>query len=259
MSKKISVGGLILAAIAIAFVYADVAKVQGAITDGLISHWSFDKSTIQGRVVKDVWGNNDGRIIGDPRVVPGKIGEALRFDGHDDHIHIPNDASLKPLGAFTISAWVKANSLDNMWIVSKTEHHNSGYDLMIFDSKPWFSVHAPGAQYGLPSSVGISAGRWYHIVGVYLAPASGIYVNGEFKEMNALAMLKTGNKNLIIGYSEDPKGQAYFDGCVDEVSIYKRALSEDEIKQIFAAKSSLFAVEPADKLTGTWGKTKVSR
>ena len=54
------------------------------VTDGLVSYWTFDKAYIVNDTVKDVWGDNNGTIIGNPKVVPGKIGEALEFDGADD-------------------------------------------------------------------------------------------------------------------------------------------------------------------------------
>ena len=241
--------------------YANVAKARKVVTKGLVSYWSFDKSSIRGKVVKDVWGDNDGEIKGDPKVVAGKIGEALRFDGQNDYIHIPNDDSLKPLGGFTISACIKADSLDNMWIASKAKSTDYGYGLWIFDNKPGFSVHsAPGVEWGLHSSAEISTGKWYHIVGVYLNPMSKIYVNGELKGIHNEATLTTGDKNLIIGYAEDPGTLfGHFNGLIDEVSIYNRVLSKDEIKQNFAAKAGLAVVYHTEKLGRTWGEIKVSR
>ena len=46
------------------------------VTDGLVSYWTFDKTHIVNDTVKDVWGDNNGTIIGNPKVVPGQVGEA---------------------------------------------------------------------------------------------------------------------------------------------------------------------------------------
>ena len=53
---------------------------QPVVTEGLVSYWTFDKQDIAGGTVKDVWGENDGKIVGDPKVVDGQVGEALEFD-----------------------------------------------------------------------------------------------------------------------------------------------------------------------------------
>ena len=52
-----------------------------AVSEGLVSYWSFDQETVVGRTVKDVWGKNDGTSEGNPKIVAGKVGDALEFDG----------------------------------------------------------------------------------------------------------------------------------------------------------------------------------
>ncbi|RKY00911.1 hypothetical protein DRP77_10640, partial [Candidatus Poribacteria bacterium] len=83
------------------------------VTDGLVGYWSLDKATIEGKTVKDVWGGNDGTIVGDPKIVPGKVGEALEFDG-DDGIEIQGGDELNFAGKneLTVMAWVMVGSDD---------------------------------------------------------------------------------------------------------------------------------------------------
>ena len=56
--------------------------------DGLVSYWSFDRSTIKESEIDDLYGKNNGIFIGKPKIVQGKIGDALYFDG-DDCVQIP--------------------------------------------------------------------------------------------------------------------------------------------------------------------------
>ena len=63
------------------------AAVASVVTDGLVSYWTFDKGSIVNKMVKDVWGDNNGKIIGNPKVVPGQVGEALEFDGAGDFVN----------------------------------------------------------------------------------------------------------------------------------------------------------------------------
>ena len=63
---------------------------QTIVTDGLVSYWTFDEQDIAGFTVKDVWGENDGKIVGNPQVVDGQVGEALEFDGANDYVNLTN-------------------------------------------------------------------------------------------------------------------------------------------------------------------------
>ena len=51
------------------------------IEDGLIGYWSFDKDTVKGNTVMDIWGSQDAEMIGKLEIVPGKFGEAVQLGG----------------------------------------------------------------------------------------------------------------------------------------------------------------------------------
>ena len=76
------------------------------VTDGLVSFWTFDKSDIDGKTVKDVWGKNHGTIEGNPKKVEGKVEEVMEFDGADDFVDCGSDASLDITDAITIQVWI---------------------------------------------------------------------------------------------------------------------------------------------------------
>lgn len=73
--------------------YTDVANAQ-MVVDGLVSRWTFDKADIDGKNVKDVQGNNNGTMQGNPKSVEGKIGDALDFDGAADHVVVPSNDNM---------------------------------------------------------------------------------------------------------------------------------------------------------------------
>ena len=60
---------------------------QPIVTEGLVSYWTFDEKDLTGFTVKDVWGENDARIVGAPKIVDGQVGEALEFDGANDYVN----------------------------------------------------------------------------------------------------------------------------------------------------------------------------
>ena len=61
---------------------------QQFVTDGLISLWTFDDKTVTGKTVKDMWGKNDGTMMGNAKVSEGKIGQALDLDGAGSYVSI---------------------------------------------------------------------------------------------------------------------------------------------------------------------------
>ncbi len=75
---------------------------------GVLGHWKFDDGS--GLTAKDSSGKgNNGKLINGPTWVTGQIGKALKFDGVDDYVDVPNSASLNPTtGKATVSAWINA-------------------------------------------------------------------------------------------------------------------------------------------------------
>ena len=85
------------------------------ITDGLVSYWNFDRDSINGGVVKDVWGENDATIVGNPKVKGGVVNQGIELDGKDDYINLTNLGDFgNQLAASTFEVWVKT-SHDNDW------------------------------------------------------------------------------------------------------------------------------------------------
>ena len=78
------------------------------VTDGLVSYWNFEKNTIIRKNVKDIWGENDANIMGNPKLVSGYFGDALEFDGVDDYVNLTNLGNFgEQVGTSTFEAWVK--------------------------------------------------------------------------------------------------------------------------------------------------------
>ncbi len=71
----------VFAVIATELTTANIAQAQQAITDELISFWSFNQNTVTDNTVKDIFGTNNGTMNGNVEVVNGKIGDALKFSG----------------------------------------------------------------------------------------------------------------------------------------------------------------------------------
>jgi hypothetical protein len=246
----------ILSVALISAIMATYAWAQ-IIEDGLVSRWTFDDADIEGKTVKDVQGNNDGSIEGAPEVVEGKVGNALNFDGAADHVVVPSDESMNfGAGDFSICAWAKTTATTGRWaerqdIVGKGDPSVSGYALSADSNKAFFWVGGAGE---VPGTSDINDGEWHHLAGVRKGADVFLYVDGQLEAQGTNAENVDTAISCIIA-KHPTKGESFFAGAIDEVLIYNRALGEDEIKQIYEAKSA--AVNAVGKLSFTWGRTKI--
>jgi sialidase-1 len=255
MCGKILCGFSILIIAVTLVCYTNVAKAQ-VVKEGLVSHWTFDQADIEGTTVKDVQGSNDGSIEGEPKTVEGRTGDALSFDGVADHIVVPNDDSMNfGAGDFTVCAWVKTtattgggSSRDD--IVAKGDPSISGYGLASRNSACLFFTANLGEFQGTSP---INDDEWHYLVGVRVSSDTFLYVDGEVEANGTNSENVDTTLNLIIG-KHPMKAESYITGAIDDVCIYNRALSEDEVKQNYEAEGA--AVESAGKLSLTWGKIK---
>ncbi|MHC4499185.1 MAG: LamG-like jellyroll fold domain-containing protein, partial [Planctomycetota bacterium] len=187
--------------------------------EDLTAHWRFDDD------VKDSSENGyDGTIVGAPSYADGRIGKALDFDGLNDHVEVPGLTN--PVN-MTYALWVKANSLSG----------NYNTLLEFGNDDPWFGIRYSGKiefYNCVTSSYPITIGQWHHIAVTSDGAQSIIYIDG--------AACGTGPPNtqsgtgLGIGYHD---GDAHFDGLIDDVHIYNRALSEEEVRALAAGKTNV--------------------
>ena len=94
----------------------------------LVGYWSFDEAD----GAEDLSGNgNDGIIRGNPKVVDGKLGEALEFNGSTDYVEIPDAPSISELDALSMAAWIKPIKL-GAWGSGCRKGYPSQLELRIF-------------------------------------------------------------------------------------------------------------------------------
>ena len=173
--------------------------------------------------------------------------KALNFDGSNDDAWIDDDTSLNPRDEMTVEAWIKPESFGvNAWSNSIFCKHgwasgNAGYVLRCGDGgKLSFNVagRTSGSWEEAVTSVGVlKAGQWYHVAGTFDGDSVNLYLNGVLQATH----LYTGQINISSGL--DPRigelangGGRNFDGTIDEVRVWNRALSEIEIRRQMCQK-----------------------
>ena len=194
-------------------------------------------------------GTNHGATIG---------ADYTTFNGSTDYIDCGNDESLDITDAITISAWVYmdpdavGNDNSASTIVSKSNGgtSNKGYILLFLDRDAqhevkrirWSGMHATGDNFDVDKDNAIPTAGWYHIVGTYDKDLGGteeakLYINGVKEgSVDYSKTIETNAFTVKIGAlhkTTAPGYQALLNGSIDEVRIYDRALSGEEIELLY--------------------------
>ena len=264
MLNKILTTTFALTATIITLMSANITKAQVA-QDGLVSYWSFDEADISGDIVEDVWGENDGTIMGEPKVVAGKVGEAFEFDGIDDYISIPASPSLNMGGSsYTIVAWALVDNsvtyASERILVEYGTWLAGTYQLTSMNDNHWkTNFHGRSSNQGSECNMDWTDSEWHYLVGVFDNDANHLrtYFDGAVCDTTAEDNAPV-DVDLPL-YIASRGGTSLFSKItLDEVAIYGRALSEAEVKQNIASEG-FAVVNLDDTLIETWGQIKVSR
>jgi len=200
---------------------------------GLVSYWSFRCNN-----AIDVLGTNNGTVYGATWNATGsQWGDgAFDFDGVNDYVDCGKDSSLPSGDQVTVEAWIYplGEEVSPQWqgIVMKGAiwNYNEGIALFRQHVGQGYRVNFWIKDGGVQSTTSFVKGSWYHVVGTYDGAKIRIYVNGiKEKEANKTGNIGYATSSLRIGYSFENK----FNGTIDEVRIYNRSLSADEVNQSY--------------------------
>lgn len=221
--------------------------------------WLFDEG--KGDIAEDFSPNSrNASLNGNPKWVAGKFGQAISFDGVDDYLSAEDSDSLDVVGeAITLLAWIKGDDWPASWnhIIRKTPENPRIYILGVHSTAfPFTFLKTDVQQYEDIQGKGpLPTKEWIHLAMTYNGEEIAIYVNGEVDAaVPASGTIEASEGELRIGRGA-PAG--YFTGIIDEVGIFRVALSQDEIKVIMNNGLSVFlSIKPKEKLTTTWSAIK---
>jgi len=220
-------------------VMASIHEGFGSLTEGLISYWKFDGD------LTDANGNNDGTAASGITTLneQGVINQSPYFNGSSNaYISCGNDQSLNITGtAISMSAWVfneKTSGIGDVISKGRDYTSNYGYHLRWYNSN-----NSVQAIYRLSNNlnntvgvIGLNLNEWYHIVSTFDGVNGKIYINGQLENTTEQAgSIGNATTQFIIGaHSAGPTGWGYqWKGRIDEVGIWNRVLSPEEINGLY--------------------------
>ncbi|MBN2203075.1 MAG: DUF87 domain-containing protein [Candidatus Aenigmarchaeota archaeon] len=212
-------------------------------TSGLVGYWKLDEGI--GNTTYDASGwDNDGTLQNSTHGVPtwteGRFGQGLEFDGEGDYVEIQDSNSLGSMNELTVEGWAKLNEFSGgevYPIIGKVQYGNAyeivfhtgvdGIEFCVANDTDWDCDNS--------GDIDIQTNAWYHVVGTYLPNGTGkIYVNGTLVNsflFTVTGVLRNDSNSVIIGKGND--AVRIMNGTIDEVRVWNRTLSSDEIKEIY--------------------------
>jgi len=204
--------------------------------DGLVGYWKFDEGS--GSIAVDSSGHgNTGTLYNGPVWVDGIHGKALSFDGASTYVRIEDSSSLDVTTQVTVEAWVyprayTSNVGHDAHIISRcNEMGGHVYVLASFaNGKVNYDVNPSHTYHSSVATLPLYA--WTHLAMTYDGAYVRLYINGEFDSSYAKSSpIYTTSNWLAIGCKRWSGGiYAHFNGIIDDVRIYNRALSRQEIQ-----------------------------
>ncbi|KXK30711.1 MAG: hypothetical protein UZ01_01223 [Candidatus Brocadia sinica] len=228
----------------------EVQDMYNAYLTGLQARYMFDEGS--GSVAADSSGNGNSGAINGAMWTTGKSGNGLSFNGANDFVSIPCIDSEE----ISVAAWFYKNANDTAdvdailgaWKWNSDVQLLEGFDVRFYKTTPdrleFILVTQDGngnkTQKTAVKDLGNSVGRWYHVAGTY-SKATGeqrLYVDGllvdtKFHPAGNTIVPLTSYADMRIGYSRVNNG--YFNGKIDEVYLYNKPLSNQEVQDMYNA------------------------
>lgn len=235
--------------------------IDNDVTGSMVLHLKFDEIvTSTSTTTHDATGNNyDGTIVGASRASSTcRIGSCLSFDGTNDSVSSGNQSNLNATSTFSVSAWINrqgnsvaggAGTIAGKWSTAG----NAGWFLEVIDSADgsnpnqirfFISGVSDTSLYSASSTITNSA--WHHVVAAYDGSNKYIYVDGTPASEATTGVPTTTSDDFQVGFDTGSGGENnYFNGFIDDVRVYTKALSADEVKHLYSGKmfSRSFSIE----------------
>lgn len=210
---------------------------DAALETGMIAYYPMEALGADNRL-RDEAGDHDGVCSTPtcPTVVEGVHGNALQFDGAMSMIDVAGTSDLQTPAGFTVATWLRidAKPPGTQCAVGKVQGTSDNtWQFCVWDTLA-MNVHYSGTGSILPGRT-ITAGEWHHVAARWDTTTMTLFIDG-LPVGSTDAVLEFDSGPLVIGGDRNTGlANSLFDGAIDDVRVYGRVLSEQEILDLFAA------------------------
>lgn len=212
--------------------------------EGLVSYWDMEET---GGYVLDSFGTNDMQVINSATFGSsyGVRGNGIDFDGINQYLTAPSFTVGVFTNQMTISEWINVdNVLDHSPLLARWNDGGGKRTFFLTQRRVdlggiVFSASGDGAngQGYTANTNGLSTNTWVHIAATFNAGVVSLYYDGVFKgaatNSTQLSFYQAGSDPVVIGGGANIAGARYYDGSIDEVRMYNRALTPEEILVLY--------------------------
>ena len=219
------------------------------LSDGLVGYWKMDESSWTGAVneVKDASGNNNHGTASGAVANVGKFSNGGDFDGTDDYVSITDSDSISITNAYTYAAWARFDDVLTGLDTLVSKQNSNSYDA---GGREWSIGRSSAGDSLAEGKVRVSIThnqadyftgwnypyqQWFYLTISWDGSTARIYSNGQLMDELAISgELDTWSFPLLFGNGANGYGwDGIFSGAQDEVRLYNRPLSGDEVNQLY--------------------------
>ena len=217
-------------------------------TNGLVGYWPFNGNA------NDESGNgNNGTVNGATLTTDrfGNTGKAYSFDGVNDYI----STSRSPLTSFSVSLWLFTSQ--NVAYTPLVDAYNSNWELYLSNYKPtftrWIMAGAGGTFQEFISTTSASINQWNHLICTYNNGNIRLYLNGVLiSTFQNVSITINNNGTFAFGASLSGISQ-YFNGKLDDIGIWNRALTQQEVNNLYSTCALQTSISPVNSPMNSGG------
>jgi hypothetical protein len=192
-----------------------------------VAAWNFNEPA--GIAVRDSSGAGNHGTISGAAHIEGRFGRALRFDGRNDVVRVADSGSLDVSRAMTLEAWVRTPVPGSRWrpVVVKQRRAGAAYGLFSAGRKGGGSLVTTSSRKTLGGRARSGGGKWRHLATTWNGRTLRLYVDGRLvgrRRLSRHAVKSAGPLRIGAGAGR------FFKGAIDDVRIYRRALTTAEVR-----------------------------
>ncbi len=199
------------------------------ISDGLVAYYPFNGNANDVSIYE-----NHGNVFG-PLLNTDRYGNArsYSFNGITDFIEVENDSSLNIRDSISLVAWVYPTSLKTQTIIRKGAGSLPSYELALSATGNILFSATINSEFIQLQKQGYTLNRWTYVVGIYDGANLKLYIDGSIGDQEEVSgTINTNDASLLIGTRLGTAANT-FSGKIDDLRVYQRAISENEIESLF--------------------------